>query len=122
MDFPKIPAATEPFLLGTVAGAIALAVVGFNWGGWVTGATADKMAETRADKAVGTALAPVCIAQFSKDPNAPATLKAFKALNTWEQGDYVGKGGWATMPGSKEKEPSGVVVSACVEALNKLVL
>jgi len=122
MDFPQIPQSTEPFLLGTVAGAIALAVVGFNWGGWVTGGTADKLAENRADKAVGSALAPVCIAQFTKDPNARATLKTFKALNTWEQGDYVGKGGWATMPGSTSKEPNSLVVSACVEALNKLVL
>jgi hypothetical protein len=122
MDLPKIPEATWPFLKGAAAGAIALAVVGFNWGGWVTGGTADKLAEGRADKAVASALAPVCIAQFTKAPNAPATLKTFKALNTWEQGDYVGKGGWAMMPGSTAKEPNSQVVSACVDALNKLVL
>jgi hypothetical protein len=122
MNFPKIPVETKPFIWGAVIGAIALAVVGFNWGGWVTGGTSDKIAEGRADKAVANALAPVCIAQFRNTVNAPAMLKTFKALNSWEQGDYVGKGGWATMPGSVSKEPNGQVVSACVEALNKLVL
>jgi hypothetical protein len=122
MDFPKIPEATWPFLKGAAAGAIALAIVGFSWGGWVTGGTADKLADARAEKAVTAVLAPVCIEQFSKSANAPATLKTFKGLNSWEQGDYVGKGGWATMPGSTAKEPDRQVVSACVDGLNKLVL
>ena len=117
----KFPEGTERFLQGAVAGAIALAVVGFNWGGWLTGSTAEKMATGRADKAVATALAPVCVAQFRKSPDAPATLKTFKALSSYEQGDYVGKGGWATMPGASG-EPDSQVVSSCVEALNKLVL
>ena len=117
----KFPEGTERFLQGAAVGAIALAIVGFNWGGWLTGGSAEKMASGRADKAVATALTPVCVAQFSKSPNAPATLKTFKALNSWEQGEYVGKGGWATMPGATG-EPDRQVVSSCVEALNKLVL
>jgi hypothetical protein len=122
MELPKIPAETAPFLWGALAGAVALAIVGFNWGGWMLGGTADKLADARADKAVATALSPVCVAQFRKAADAPATLKAFKALSTWEQGEYVGKGGWATMPGSTSTEPNSQVVAACVDALNKLVL
>ena len=34
-------AAVKPALWGAAAGAIALAIVGFNWGGWVTGGTAE---------------------------------------------------------------------------------
>ncbi len=32
-------------LQGAAAGAIATVVIGFNWGGWVTGGTAKEMAE-----------------------------------------------------------------------------
>jgi hypothetical protein len=122
MDLPKLPAETPQFLWGALAGAIAIVVVGFNWGGWVTGGTAEKLASGRADKAVATALTPICIAQFRKGANAGASLTAFKALKSWEQDEYVGKGGWATMPGSTVVEPNSQVVSSCVEALNKLVL
>jgi hypothetical protein len=41
----KLPAATKPFLWGAAAGAIALAIVGFNWGGWLTGQVASACAE-----------------------------------------------------------------------------
>jgi hypothetical protein len=117
-----IPAGTGHFVQGAAAGAIALAIVGFNWGGWVTGSTAQKIADARAEKAVATALTPVCVSQFTKAVDAPATLKAFKELKSWEQDEYVGKGGWAKMPGSAAAEPSSQTVSSCVEALNKLVL
>jgi hypothetical protein len=123
MDLPKIPADTTPFLWGALAGAIALAIVGFNWGGWVTGSTADKLAATRADQATVTALTPVCVEQFRNGKDAAATLKTLKGLSSWEKGEYVGKGGWARMPGSAAAtEPNGQVVSACAEALDKLVL
>ena len=122
MEMPKIPEETTPFLWGALAGAIALAIVGFNWGGWVTGSTSEKVAATRAEQATVAALTPVCVDQFRKAADAPATLATLKGLSSWEQGDYVGKGGWAKMPGSTVAEANGQVVSACAEALNKLVL
>ena len=121
MNIPKLPAATFSFLWGALAGAILLSVVGFNWGGWVTGANAERIAERRADAAVVSALAPVCVAQFRESANASANLVALKKEDSWDRGDYVRKGGWATMPGST-KEPSREVATACAEALNKLVL
>jgi alpha/beta superfamily hydrolase len=121
MNIPKLPSQTEPFLWGAAAGAIALAIVGFNWGGWVSGGTAEKLAGERADAAIVAALTPICVAQFQKSARAPAHLAALKETRSWEQGDYVGKGGWATMPGSSA-EPNREVASACAEALVKLVL
>ncbi len=41
MNWEKI----TPGLWGAVGGAIVLAIVGFAWGGWVTGGTAQEMAE-----------------------------------------------------------------------------
>jgi alpha/beta superfamily hydrolase len=121
MNIPKLPAQTAPFLKGAAAGAIVLAIVGFNWGGWVTGNTAEKRANVRADEAILTALTPICVAQFQRSGDAPAKLVALKEVKNWEQGEYVGKNGWATMPGSTA-EPNRQVATACAEALNKLVM
>ena len=121
MKLPKLPAKTEPFLWGAAAGAIALAIVGFNWGGWVTGGKAEQLAGARADQAMLATLTPICVAQFRKDPKARASLAALKETDSWKQSDYVSEGGWATMPGSTA-EPDRQVASACAEVLNKLVL
>lgn len=112
----KIPVQTEPFLWGAGAGAAALAIVGFAWGGWMTGSAAEELAAARADQAVVATLTPICVSQFRKDPNAKASLAALKKEENWRQGDYVRDGGWATMPGGGE-EPSRQVASACAEAL-----
>jgi hypothetical protein len=117
----KLPVQTVPFLWGAAAGAITLAILGFNWGGWVTGSTAARTADARADAATVAALTPICVAQFRLGANAPARLAAFKEVKSWEQGDHVGKSGWATMPGSTG-EPNRLVAMACAEALNQLVL
>jgi hypothetical protein len=114
----KIPASTEPFLFGAAAGAIALAVVGFNWGGWVTSATAAERASARLEQAKVELLAPICVARFQKDAAAKASLAALMALDRWDQSDYVSKGGWATMPGSTA-EPNRDVAEACAKTLAK---
>jgi alpha/beta superfamily hydrolase len=120
MTLPKLPAETSPFLWGAAAGAVALAIVGFSWGGWVTGAKAEQLADARADAAMVSALSPICVTQFQASPKARASLVALKATNTWQQAEYVSKGGWATMPGSKS-EPIREVAAACAEALTKVV-
>jgi hypothetical protein len=58
-------------LWGAAAGAIALALVGFTWGGWVTGSTA----KMQADAAGWTALLPVCADAILANPAALAELK-----------------------------------------------
>lgn len=120
MNMPKLPEKTEPFLWGAAAGAITLAVVGFNWGGWVTGGTAEKLAAERADQAIVASLVPICVSQFQRGPEAGGRLAALKKTEGWEQGDFVSKGGWATMPGTPSAEPLRQVAQACAEALGKL--
>ena len=58
-------------LWGAAAGAVALAVVGFSWGGWVTGSTA----RLQADAAGWSALLPVCADAILANPAAVAELK-----------------------------------------------
>jgi hypothetical protein len=111
-------ASAKPFLLGAAGGAILLAIVGFTWGGWVTGGTAEKNAAQRADTAVVQALAPICVQNFRGQIDAATQLISLKKLSTYEQRGFVEKGGWATIPGMANVNPA--VARACAEALAKL--
>ena len=119
MNFPKLPAETSPFVWGAITGAIALSIVGFTWGGWVSGGTAERLALARAETATVAALTPICVTQFQANPKAKASLAALKQVQSWEQADYVRNGGWATMPGAKD-EPNRDVAAACAEALTRV--
>ena len=80
-------------------------VIGFSWGGWVTGGTANKLAVERADTAVVAALTPICVEKFLQNSDAKANLAALQKISTnWEQGQYLEKGGWATPPGATSSD------------------
>jgi hypothetical protein len=113
----KFPAQTKPALFGAAAGAIALAIVGFGWGGWVKGSTAVAAAKQQADTAVVAALLPVCVGSFKSAADAAVNLAALKKISSWEQGTYVEKGGWANMPGTTTA--NSALARACAEALGK---
>jgi len=98
-----------------VASAVVTMIVGFSWGGWVTGSTARSMAAVTGEDAVVNRLAPICVVRFNQDPSKDLKLKEVQATDTWQRGDYVKKQGWATMPG--EKEPDGKVADECVKLL-----
>jgi hypothetical protein len=98
---------------GIAGGAIAAAIVRFSWGGWVTGGKADAQATQRANAAVVLALAPVCVERFQRATDVSANLAALKKVDSWSQGDFVEKGGWATAPGSKPPEQLSAVAKAC---------
>jgi hypothetical protein len=116
----KVPPELKPALQGAAAGAIALAIIGFTWGGWVTKGTADAQASQRGRAEVVAALTPICIENFRRSPNAAAALTEFKNTNSWSQGSYVEKAGWATMPGSTV--PDSTLARACAEKLGDLKL
>jgi pimeloyl-ACP methyl ester carboxylesterase len=111
----KIPAELKPAAWGAVGGAVALAVLGFSWGGWVTQSTAERTAKTRSETAVVAALSPICVVRFQQQNNATEQLVELKKISSWQQGDFIAKGGWATMPGSSS--PDTDVAKACAAAL-----
>lgn len=113
----NIPIETKPALWGMAGGAVALAIVGFSWGGWTTGGKAEAAAATRADDAVVAALAPVCVDKFQRANDASANLVALKKTDTWSQGEFVEKGGWATVPGTNSTERVSAVARACAVLL-----
>jgi hypothetical protein len=92
----------KPGLYGAACGAVALAVIGFSWGGWVTGGTARTMAADQSKAEVVTALSLICVDQSKRDPQLAERLAAIKAVSSWNRGDLVMKNGWATMPGTTE--------------------
>ena len=109
----NIPVETKPAFWGAVAGAIAMAVVGFNWGGWVTGGTAETNASRRADEAVVTALAPACLERFDRAADAATTRATLKKTDPWSQAEFVEKGGWAKLPGKPATDHASAVAKAC---------
>jgi len=98
-----------------VAAAVLTMIIGFSWGGWVTGGTARTTAEVMAQDAVVKRLAPICVVQSGRDPVNAVKLVALKAESPWQRGEYIGKQGWATMPG--EQEPDRRVAEACATLL-----
>jgi len=89
-------------LYGAACGAAALAVIGFSWGGWVTGSTARTMAADQSKAEVVAALSLICVDQSKRDPQLVERVAAIKSASSWNRGDLVLKNGWATMPGTAE--------------------
>lgn len=113
----NIPVEAKPAMWGVVGGAILAAIIGFTWGGWVTGGTAAASATQRADSAVIAALAPICADRFKNTTDAASNLTALKKIDSWSQGDYVEKGGWAGLPGSIPPAQVTAVAKACATLL-----
>jgi hypothetical protein len=95
----------------SVAVIILTMIVGFNWGGWVTGGTAQKMAQD----AVVQRLSSICVGQFNQDPGKEQKLQELKDTSSYQRDDYVIKQGWATMFG--EAKPDSKVADMCAKLI-----
>ena len=49
-------------------------IIGFSWGGWVTGGTAWKMSQRDAKDAMIAALAPICVDKFQNQADVEKNL------------------------------------------------
>ncbi len=92
--------------------AVATVIVGFNWGGWVTGGTASKMATDAATGAQAQLAAADCISRFQKGPDATNQFAALKKASSYDRKDIIQKGGWVTMAGSKDPVPGAADLCA----------
>ena len=115
MPESKIKEMIKPLLWCAIGGAILTIIIGFAFGGWVTGGSAQATAKEMADAAVVDRLVPICVAQFNQDPEKDKKLEELKAKNSWDRDQYVRKQGWATMP--FEKEPDREVAEKCAEQI-----
>ena len=99
-----------------VAAAVATIVVGFAWGGWVTGGTSRAMAADAGTAARTELASAVCVERFNAQSGAAARLTALNAItSSFARREYVEEGGWATMPGQEKPDRRGA--AACAEAL-----
>jgi hypothetical protein len=108
----------KPGAWGVVIGSVVTMILGFGWGGWTTGGSAERMAMERATTAVTAALLPVCLDKSKADPARAEKLVALRAMtSSWEQRDAVLQGGWATVGAG---EGNRDVAEACTAELLKV--
>jgi hypothetical protein len=93
-------------------------LVGFTWGGWVTGDTAQRAATTMANDAVVQRLSSICVAQYQQDPAKAEKRVEMMAASSYQRGNYVRDQGWSTMPGDEQSDTR--VATACAKVLAQL--
>ena len=113
------PIETKPALWGAAGGAVATAIVGFGWGRRTTNSKAEEAASTRVKVKVVEAFAPGCVAKFRRDAAVDASLVALKEVDSWSQGDFIEKGGSATVADSNVTAQASSVARTCNQLLSK---
>lgn len=106
-----------PALYGAAAGAVALAIVGFSWGGWVTGGTAAEMSDKASVAAVAVALTPYCVENAKMDPQSAAVLAELQSAASYQRRGVIEDAGWATPLGADK--PDRALATACQAELTK---
>jgi len=97
------------------ASVAATMIIGFTWGGWVTGGTASQMAAKAATDARAQLAADVCVERFTKGPDAQAQLAALKSSDSWKRDPFIEAGGWATLAGMDK--PVAGAATLCAQQL-----
>jgi len=110
-----IPEWLKPGIYGVIIGGIAVSVLGFSWGGWVTGDGASKMATTMAQEEVVAALVPLCLEKSLADPDRVAILETIKSVSSFNRHKEIMAAGWATAPGGDT--PDRELARACIPVL-----
>lgn len=98
------------------AGACVLTmIVGFTWGGWVTGGTAQERVEAASEHAVAELAASICVQRFLAAPDAGEKLAQLKEESRWSRDDLVQDAGWTTF--ASAEEPVDGAAELCAEQL-----
>ena len=108
---PELHAQLMNGLGGLVVGAGVAMIIGFNWGGWNTAGTTQKIS----DEAVLANRVAICVAQFMGAPNHSLKIKEFQGTDNYQRSELIEKGGWDRMPG--EEKASWGVAGGCVTGL-----
>ena len=112
----KIPAQVKPAAWGAVGGAIAAMIIGFSWGGWVTGGTSTANAATASKAAVVQAFVPLCVAKAEQQPDQ---LVLLKKESSYQRDVFVVKAGWVSTVAEKYRsDVARACASTVVEAMD----
>ena len=107
----NVPGWVKPGAWGLIGGAIAATVIGFAWGGWVTGGTAVKMEAASAEAAIVLAFTPLCVAKAEQQPEKLAPLKE---ESSYQRDDFVIEAGWVDNVSEKYRAE---VATSCASTL-----
>jgi hypothetical protein len=107
----KVSASVKPAVWGAIGGAIAAIIIGFAWGGWVTGGTAGRMEAASAETAVVLALTPLCV---TKAEQQPEKLVPLKEESSYQRDNFVIEAGWVD---NVSEEYRTEVATACASTL-----
>src|SRR3954447_1762624 len=111
-----LPAQVKPAAWGAVGGAIAAMIIGFVWGGWVTGGTSERAAGTAAQTAVVQNFVPLCVAKAEQQPDQ---LILLKKESSYARTEFVIKAGWVDSVAEKyRRNVAEQCASAIVEAMD----
>ena len=84
---------------------VATAIIGFAWGGWVTGGTAARMVTQGAIAARADLAADICVRRFESGPDAVVNFASLKTSSPWSRSGPWGRSGgpgrwtaWAVPP------------------------
>jgi hypothetical protein len=109
----NVPASVKPAAWGLIGGAIAAIIIGFVWGGWVTGGTAEKMQAVSAESAIVQAFTPLCVAKAEQQPEKFAALKEKSSYGS-SRGNFVIEAGWVDNVSEKYRPE---VAKACAQTV-----
>ena len=83
----------KPGIYGALIGAVFVGVVGFTWGGWVTGGTANDRAMAMSRDDVVASMVPVCLDMARSDPARADKMETIRAASTYQRRDAAHVGG-----------------------------
>ena len=113
MNYPEW---LKPGIYGALIGAVVVGVVGFTWGGWVTGGTSNDRAMAMSRDDVVASMVPVCLDMAQSDPARADKLETIRAASSYQRRDALMEAGWATMPGMDS--PDRDIAQDCLAALD----
>lgn len=96
-------------LIGTAAATM---ILGFAFGGWTTGGSAEFMANKAAQDARTELAASLCVQKFVRTDGAAAQLAALKETSSYARDSFVEDGGWATLAGIEKIVPGAAEMCA----------
>lgn len=99
---------------------VATMVVGFTFGGWVTGGSAEERAETAAQEAVAKLAADICVQRYLAAPDVRVKLAALMEESSYSRDGILEDGGWATLGG--REEPVDGAADLCADQLAEVDL
>ena len=113
--FSNFQASKGVLFWSCAACVVATMVVGFTWGGWVTGGSAQERADTAAEQAVAQLAADICFRRYLAAPDARVNLTALVEESSYRRDGVLEDGGWVTC--ADREDPIKGAAEICADRL-----